>query len=83
MIDPETCTHAKLLPTFDEVEAKALLAACKHEHPPGDFDAMFGVCNACTHEIRKRWPRGEGQCPDCGGQVIAYASYAHYGYGDW
>jgi predicted RNA-binding Zn-ribbon protein involved in translation (DUF1610 family) len=82
MIDPETCTHAKLLPTFNEDEAKILLATCEHERFD-DFEAMFGICTACTREIRKRWPRGEGQCPDCGGQVIAYASHAHYTYGDW
>lgn len=35
-------------------------------------------------EIRKRWPRGWGPCPKgCGWDGIAYASTAHYVYGDW
>ena len=35
-------------------------------------------------EIRKRWPRLCGPCPlGCGFTGIAYASLAHYVYGDW
>ena len=37
-----------------------------------------------TAEIRKRWPRLFGKCPKgCGYEGIAYASWAHYHYGDW
>jgi hypothetical protein len=37
-----------------------------------------------AYEIRRRWPRGGGPCPKgCGFVGIAYASYAHYIYGDW
>jgi len=36
------------------------------------------------NEIRKRWPRLCGKCPlGCGFNGIAYASLAHYLYGDW
>lgn len=38
---------------------------------------------ATTEEVRKRWPRFMGECPDCKSQLIKYASYAHYIYGDW
>jgi len=35
-------------------------------------------------EVRKRWPRLHGTCPKgCGFVGIAYASDAHYTYGDW
>ncbi len=82
MIDPETCPHAKMLPTFDEEAAKALQANCKHTITD-PLDAMFGICAKCKIEIRKKWPRGEGTCTDCGSSVIAYASHAHYIVGDW
>lgn len=37
-----------------------------------------------TYEIRKRWPRLFGPCPKgCGYTGIAYASTAHFVYGDW
>lgn len=34
-------------------------------------------------EVRQRWPRGSGVCPDCGMNGIFYASYLHYLAGDW
>lgn len=37
-----------------------------------------------TTEIRRRWPRLDGECPlGCGYRGIAYASTAHMIYGDW
>jgi hypothetical protein len=40
--------------------------------------------DVATFEIRKRWPRLFGACPKgCGFDGIAYASQAHYVYGDW
>lgn len=37
-----------------------------------------------NREIRKRFPRLHGVCPKgCGFNGIAYASTAHYTYGDW
>ena len=35
-------------------------------------------------EVRRRWPRLEGECPlGCGYRGIAYASMLHYLAGDW
>jgi hypothetical protein len=34
-------------------------------------------------EVRERWPRFFGTCPDCGISGIFYASFAHYVMGDW
>jgi hypothetical protein len=37
-----------------------------------------------AHQVRERWPRMFGECPlGCGFKGIAYASKAHYVYGDW
>lgn len=37
-----------------------------------------------SREVRARWPRLDGPCPKgCGYVGIAYASYAHFIYGDW
>jgi hypothetical protein len=80
----DECTHGV---TFDEVEAKRLLSETK-EQSSGDpaVDFVMGPTNA-TAIIQKRWPRGwfteEKPCPSCGFVGIAYASYAHYLYGDW
>ena len=60
--------------------------APKCEHPTVaakytfDADAAKGLT---TYEIRARFPRFEGRCPDCGVSLIYYADYAHYVYGDW
>lgn len=36
------------------------------------------------YEVRRRWPRLQGACPKgCGYVGIAYASMAHYTWGDW
>lgn len=35
-------------------------------------------------EVREKWPRLDGPCPKgCGFHGIAYATHAHYIYGDW
>lgn len=40
--------------------------------------------NLAAHEVRSLWPRMCGLCPrGCGFSGIAYASHAHYIYGDW
>ena len=36
-----------------------------------------------AEEVRLRWPRFEGPCPDCGELVIWYASPEHFIAGDW
>jgi len=40
--------------------------------------------NVPWSEVRKRWPRLDGECPKgCGYRGIAYASMAHCVCGDW
>lgn len=36
-----------------------------------------------AEQVRKRFPRYSGPCPECGKSVIAYASSKHYIAGDW
>lgn len=58
-------------------------SACKHPrvgHPTFDEAAARGLSDA---EIRRRWPRFEGPCPDCQAHMICYASIEHYILGDW
>lgn len=74
------CDHGVV---FDEEAAKKLL-----EENPLDKNldpALAFVMGSPGHSvIRKRWPRLDGVCPKgCGYRGIAYASYAHYLYGDW
>lgn len=58
-------------------------SACQHarlEQPEFDEEAAQGLD---ASEVKKRWPRAEAKCPDCGAWVVSYASFAHYIYGDW
>jgi len=42
------------------------------------------TANMSSHDIRQKWPRLVGDCPlGCGFRGIAYASGAHYVFGDW
>lgn len=71
------CDHGV---TFDETEARALLAGWT---PAGD-PVAFVMGNPKHQEVRRRWPRLDGRCPKgCGFSGIAYASYEHYTMGDW
>lgn len=36
-----------------------------------------------SYEVRKHFPRFMGNCPDCGQQVIVYASLEQYVAGDY
>jgi hypothetical protein len=56
--------------------------ACAHPKctPPFDEAAAKG---ASASEVRKRWPRFDGVCPDCNERVLGYASSMHYIMGDW
>lgn len=65
------CAHDAVKVEFDEVQARLL-------EEGGQYDSY-----ELTREIRKRWPRFFGNCPDCGQQVIKYASSAHFVWGDW
>lgn len=56
---------------------------CQHPNQaPVEFDeeAAQGLSVA---EVRERWPRAVGPCPDCGERAIRYASMAHFVMGDW
>jgi hypothetical protein len=55
---------------------------CKHANIRVEFDeeAAKGLD---AGEVRKRWPRYHGPCPDCGTMMISYASFLHYVSGDW
>lgn len=56
---------------------------CAHEkvRPTFDYEASKGLS---SHEVRQRWPRFFGECPDCRApQLILYASKEHYYSGNW
>ena len=56
---------------------------CEHpklKDPPFDETAARGLS---SNEVRKRWPRVEEECPDCGARVVLYASFSHFIHGDW
>lgn len=46
--------------------------------------ADVGIVMMTAEEVRKRWPRLDGDCPKgCGYRGIAYASRLHFIAGDW
>ena len=55
---------------------------CSHPKCLPEFDEQASRL-LTVGEIQKRWPRFWGECPDCGENVIAYASIGHYIAGDW
>lgn len=55
---------------------------CTHQNVVVEFD-QEAAKNMKDFDIRTRWPRFNGACPDCGRRIIKYASQAHYIYGDW
>jgi hypothetical protein len=57
--------------------------ACKHEKCTPEYDHEEAIKINDAWEIKKRFPRFSGQCPDCGACVIMYASFDHYIMGDW
>lgn len=74
------CDHGV---TFDEAAAQKLLESTP-EDPNLDPAVAFVMGSPAHNQIRKLWPRLSGPCPKgCGFNGIAYASYAHYIYGDW
>ena len=56
---------------------------CDHPRLPTPHFDEEAARDMEAHEIRKRWPRTWGTCPDCGAGMILYASFAHYIYGDY
>lgn len=76
----KNCDHGVI---FDKEEARKLIEGAPQD-PNMDPALAFIMGSPATPEIRKRWPRLDGVCPKgCGYVGIAYASYAHYLYGDW
>lgn len=55
---------------------------CKHANLPVKYDAA-DCAGKDEHYVRKHYPRFSGNCPDCGVQIIGYASQEHYYAGDW
>ncbi|MDB4278016.1 hypothetical protein N9917_00140 [Deltaproteobacteria bacterium] len=56
--------------------------ACKHLSVMPEFDEEDAKGMSAL-EIKKKYPRFMGSCPECGGNVILYASFMHYINGDW
>lgn len=57
-------------------------AGCDHAATIPAFEQSAAI-GLSEDDVRKRWPRFEGECPDCGQRIIAYASTAHFVAGDW
>lgn len=55
---------------------------CRHKQCLPAFDSVAAQ-GLPEGEVRRRWPRYDGNCPTCGQAVIIYASAAHYIAGDW
>lgn len=64
------------------IGARLTTAECKHENLPVTFDEE-AAAGLPAQEIRRRWPRFHGPCPDCCQRMIGYASQMHYYAGDW
>ena len=59
---------------------------CSHASAMPRFstkELLAAAENLSTPELRKRFPRFAGTCPDCGEYVFLYASTVHYIAGDW
>jgi hypothetical protein len=65
-----------------DLSREAREEACTHYKIMPKFDPVASI-GLTSSEVRKRWPRGAGTCPDCGRGGIFYASYMHYLAGDW
>lgn len=61
---------------------EAKMEACTHYKVTPKFDEEKAQ-GLDSHEVKSRWPRFSGMCPDCGWHGIMYASYSHYIHGDW
>jgi hypothetical protein len=66
------------------MESSSILLNSSPADPNLDPAVAFIMGPPAHGQIRKIWPRLDGPCPKgCGYSGIAYASYAHYIYGDW
>lgn len=66
---------------FADPTGDAPATRCAHRRlaPRFDPDAASALSAGA---VRRRWPRDWGECPDCGEQVIVYASAEHFVAGD-
>jgi len=55
---------------------------CDHVSCRVEFD-QEAAKGLDEHEIKERWPRFDGVCPDCGASLILYASPEHQTMGGW
>lgn len=55
---------------------------CKHKLVVPNFDKEK-ASKMTEDEVRKIYPRFSGVCPECGHNVIVYASPEHFFAGDW
>ena len=55
---------------------------CRHDKVMPEFDREAALALS-SDEVRERWPRFEGTCPDCGWRGALYASRSHYLLGDY
>ncbi len=69
-----------IVETWDPVAQLPVRIECTNHGVTFDEAAAEGLSTA---EIRTRWPRLDGKCPKCCYFGIAYASMAHFVYGDW
>lgn len=77
-------------PKMTRKEAEAMKTAlwgltrheCQHPKVTPDFDEE-AASSMSSNEVRRKWPRFSGKCPDCSFNGIIYASYFHYICGDW
>ena len=65
-----------------DLDFRAPGRSCKHECVMPTFNEA-AASGLDAHVVRQRWPRFYGECPACNQQVILYASYEHFYYGDW
>jgi hypothetical protein len=57
-------------------------AECKHVKCLPEFD-LDKAKDLPAHEVQRLYPRFDGECPDCHGLIIMYASYDHFICGDY
>lgn len=55
---------------------------CEHPRHRPTFDSTTAA-SLTPAEVRRRYPRFDGVCADCGALVIVYACADHYIAGDW
>jgi hypothetical protein len=67
---------------LERVLREAREQACTHYKVMPKFDSV-AARGLDSYQVRERWPRFDGTCPDCGEGGIYYASYEHYIAGDW